>query len=94
MYGSFMYSSLCTFLDDAMEDDVRVEVTVVDGEKFTALSLGLNESHDELGWDFGKVEGVNYSIIDLKDIALVKRLDTQAAWTAAELQSKPVQTAV
>ena len=44
-----------------------------DGEIFTGVSENIDED-DDLGWSFGKVEGVSYSIIALKDIASVRRL--------------------
>ena len=79
-----MYRNLCLFLERAWLDDKRVEVVLKDGEAFTGIPLSMDMSDDEyLGWDFDDVHGADCSGVFLKDIASVKRSDTQEVYKAA-----------
>ena len=74
-----MYAGLVDILEPAMLDGARVEVKTKDGDIFTGISDGIYED-DDLGWFFEEVEGVDYSIITLEEIASVKRLDTNEVY--------------
>ncbi|MDR2166822.1 MAG: hypothetical protein LBE35_03090 [Clostridiales bacterium] len=72
-----MYSDMTYFLEGAMLDDVRVEVTTWDGKIFSGFSDGLEQSNDfHLGWCFDEMMGTEFGCWFLKDIYRVKRLDT------------------
>ena len=88
-----MYSELHRFLENAAIKKKRVEVIAMDGDRFTAISDGINESFDDdLGWDFDDVKGVNYQILPFGDIARVRLVGATAwAWEYDKARTAPTR---
>ncbi|MCL2015422.1 MAG: hypothetical protein FWG68_04150 [Defluviitaleaceae bacterium] len=75
----------------------RIEVeTTEPKEIFTGISdtyaEDCGDNYDEIGWFFSDVKGVNYGVIDLKDIARVRLVgETAWAWDISQTNNQSQQ---
>ncbi|MCL2015420.1 MAG: hypothetical protein FWG68_04140 [Defluviitaleaceae bacterium] len=88
---------LLDFLWNNAGEQMEVETTIYGS--FVGVSHSVEEdcgeNYDELGWNFDKINGVEYSCISLKDIARVRLVgETDWAWDISQTAQQKYLQAV